>query len=182
MIMSSWWTSAPAVSFVAGLGLGVAIGFAGFWVRNRQDNYLSDDEDDEDDEDWTSDESDGEETAIRGPLKMILVVRTDLKMGKGKIAAQCSHAAVAAFKSARSKAPAHLKAWTRSGQAKVAVKVDSEEELVRIHNLARAQGLVAQLIQDAGRTQIAAGSKTVVAIGPAEEHRIDKVTGTLKLL
>ena len=31
-------------------------------------------------------------TQSRKPVKMVLVVRNDLKMGKGKVAAQCSHA------------------------------------------------------------------------------------------
>lgn len=54
--------------------------------------------------------------------KLILVIRTDLKMGKGKVAAQCSHAAVAAYKAAR-KHPKILKAWEESGQAKITLKV-----------------------------------------------------------
>lgn len=43
-------------------------------------------------------------------------------MGKGKVAAQCSHAAVAAYKAAR-KHPKILKAWEESGQAKITLKV-----------------------------------------------------------
>jgi len=54
--------------------------------------------------------------------KLILIIRTDLKMGKGKIAAQCSHAAVAAYKAAR-KHPKILRAWEKSGQAKITLKV-----------------------------------------------------------
>lgn len=54
--------------------------------------------------------------------KLTLVIRTDLKMGKGKVAAQCSHAAVAAYKAAR-KQPKILRAWEKSGQAKITLKV-----------------------------------------------------------
>jgi PTH2 family peptidyl-tRNA hydrolase len=64
--------------------------------------------------------------STNGHMKMILVVRNDLKMGKGKAAAQCSHAAVAAYKIARSKCPDILKKWERSGQQKVVVKVEDE--------------------------------------------------------
>lgn len=54
--------------------------------------------------------------------KLVLVIRTDLKMGKGKIAAQCAHAAVAAYKAA-TKYPEFLYAWEKCGQAKITVKV-----------------------------------------------------------
>lgn len=54
--------------------------------------------------------------------KLVLVVRNDLKMGKGKIVAQCAHAAVAAYKTAK-KYPPIIKAWENSGQVKVTVKV-----------------------------------------------------------
>jgi len=58
-----------------------------------------------------------------GKYKMILVVRNDLKMGKGKIAAQCCHAAVGAYEEARVKIPAILRKWEYTGAAKIAVKV-----------------------------------------------------------
>lgn len=43
-------------------------------------------------------------------------------------------------------------------------------------------GLCAQVIHDAGRTQIASGSATVCGIGPGPKGVIDRVTGHLKLL
>lgn len=54
--------------------------------------------------------------------KLVLVIRTDLKMGKGKVAAQCAHAAVTAYKSVM-KHPKILRAWEESGQPKITVKV-----------------------------------------------------------
>ena len=54
--------------------------------------------------------------------KMILVVRTDLKMGKGKAAAQCAHAAIDLYKIATKKTPKLLRQWETFGQAKVALK------------------------------------------------------------
>ncbi|KAM5348676.1 hypothetical protein ACJ41O_008500 [Fusarium nematophilum] len=119
--------------------------------------------------------------------KLVLVVRTDLGMTKGKIAAQCSHATLACYK-ALSRAPADspqrklLNRWERHGQAKIAVQVKSQEEMLELRRKARALGLTAEVIQDAGRTQIEAGSMTVLGVGPAPRSVVDQVTGGLKLL
>ncbi|KAH8236577.1 hypothetical protein KR026_006104 [Drosophila bipectinata] len=115
-------------------------------------------------------------------FKMVLVVRNDLKMGKGKIAAQCGHGAVGAYQSAVSKTPRLVRAWDSCGCAKIAVKVESEAELMAIKKAAERNQLNTCLIRDAGRTQIEPNSKTVLAIGPAAADDIDKVTGHLKLL
>ena len=80
------------------------------------------------------------------------------------------------------KAPNALKFWNTFGQAKICVKIDNEELMHDIEAVARASGLVTYIVQDAGRTQIAAGSETVIAIGPAPEHILKTITGHLKLL
>lgn len=113
---------------------------------------------------------------------MILVVRNDLKMGKGKIGAQCGHAAVGAYQNCLKRFPNLVRRWDDNGSAKVAVKIDSEEEMMAIFKVAREKNLNTCLIRDAGRTQIAPNSKTVLAIGPASAREIDQVTGHLKLL
>ncbi|KAH8271221.1 hypothetical protein KR018_001619 [Drosophila ironensis] len=115
-------------------------------------------------------------------FKMVLVVRNDLKMGKGKIAAQCGHGAVGAYQRAVTKTPRLIRAWEGSGCAKIAVRVESEAELMAIKRAAEGQQLNTCLIRDAGRTQIEPNSKTVLAIGPAAAMEIDRVTGHLKLL
>ena len=51
------------------------------------------------------------------------MVRQDLKMGKGKAAAQCCHATLAAYKQARRKCPEVLRVWECTGQPKITVKV-----------------------------------------------------------
>ncbi|XP_044578239.1 peptidyl-tRNA hydrolase 2, mitochondrial-like [Cotesia glomerata] len=112
--------------------------------------------------------------------KMVLVVRNDLKMGKGKVAAQCAHAAVSNYKAAR-KYPKILAGWEDCGQKKIALKVDNVEQLEEIAKNARAVGLIARVIQDAGHTQVEPGSKTVCGVGPGPAHLIDQVTGHLKL-
>ncbi|RTE83318.1 hypothetical protein BHE90_002109 [Fusarium euwallaceae] len=119
--------------------------------------------------------------------KLVLVVRTDLGMTKGKIAAQCSHATLACYKTLL-RAPANspqrkiLSRWERLGQAKIAVQVKSQEEMLELRRKARSLGITAEVIQDAGRTQIEAGSMTVLGVGPAPRSVVDQVTGGLKLL
>nr|XP_020468009.1 peptidyl-tRNA hydrolase 2, mitochondrial isoform X2 [Monopterus albus] len=117
----------------------------------------------------------------RGEFKMILVVRNDLKMGKGKVAAQCSHAAVSAYKQVQRRNPELLRQWEYCGQPKVVVKVPDEDALIDLLGHAKEAGLPVSLIQDAGRTQIAPGSRTVLGIGPGPADLIDSVTGDLKL-
>ncbi|XP_027726391.1 peptidyl-tRNA hydrolase 2, mitochondrial [Vombatus ursinus] len=116
-----------------------------------------------------------------GEFKMIIVVRNDLKMGKGKVAAQCSHAAVSAYKQVQRRNPELLKQWEYCGQPKVVVKAPDEESLAELLTHAKVLGLTVSLIQDAGRTQVEPGSRTVLGIGPGPADLIDKVTGHLKL-
>ncbi|PAN40484.1 hypothetical protein GQ55_7G311200 [Panicum hallii var. hallii] len=114
-------------------------------------------------------------------FKMVLVVRNDLKMGKGKIAAQCSHATLGLFKKLQLRAPKSLRRWERCGQVKVVVKIESEEDMLILQGRAKSFNLPTHITIDAGRTQIAPNSRTVMAIlGPAD--MVDDVTGGLKLL
>jgi PTH2 family peptidyl-tRNA hydrolase len=112
--------------------------------------------------------------------KLALVVRTDLGMGRGKIAAQVAHAAVAA--ALRSLGSADFDGWLRDGQPKVVLKVTTGEQLRDVATRAGAAGLPVELIQDAGRTQVTPGTLTCCAIGPAPDGAIDAVTGELSLL
>ncbi|KAH0144605.1 hypothetical protein KCU67_g13005, partial [Aureobasidium melanogenum] len=74
-----------------------------------------------------------------------------------------------------------LKRWEGYGQAKVAVQVKSEEDLLILQAQAISLGICGQIIHDAGRTQIASGSATVLGVGPAPKSMVDQVTGHLKL-
>ncbi|PWN21717.1 PTH2-domain-containing protein [Microstroma glucosiphilum] len=109
--------------------------------------------------------------------KMVLCVRMDLKMDKGKMAAQCCHATLACYQSLLTTNPRLLKQWQRLGQAKVALKCPTEEEMDKLAAHARSLGLTAKSIRDAGRTQVAAGSRTVLGIGPGPVKIVDQVTG-----
>jgi PTH2 family peptidyl-tRNA hydrolase len=64
----------------------------------------------------------------------------------------------------------------------VVLKVASAEQLVDVARRAHAAGLPVELIQDAGRTQVAPGTVTCCAVGPADSDRMDPVTAELGLL
>ncbi|KAJ7932616.1 peptidyl-tRNA hydrolase [Mycena leptocephala] len=86
-------------------------------------------------------------------------------MSTGKIAAQ--HATLACYKTLLSKNPALLRRWARAGYLKSVVRCSDEDELLLLQAQAQSLNLCARSIQDAGRTQIAAGSTTVLGVlGP----------------
>jgi peptidyl-tRNA hydrolase, PTH2 family len=110
---------------------------------------------------------------------MVIVVRADLGMGRGKAAAQVAHAAVAATLTATGSA--RLQAWLVDGQPKVVLRVDSAEELELVVARAHEHRLPVETIADAGRTQLDPGTLTCAAIGPADDDALDAVTGELRL-
>jgi peptidyl-tRNA hydrolase, PTH2 family len=112
-------------------------------------------------------------------MKMVIVVRADLGMGRGKAAAQVAHAAVAATLTAAGSP--RLRAWVADGQPKVIVRVDSEDELALVVARAHSHRLPVETIEDAGRTQLEPGTLTCAAIGPADDDAFEPVTGELRL-
>ena len=111
--------------------------------------------------------------------KQVIIIRTDLRLPKGKMAGQAAHAAVeAALKSDKK----NISAWRKEGQKKVVLKVLDEDQLYRLKMQAEDLGLITALITDAGKTVIAPGTTTCIAIGPDLEEEIDKVAGGLKLI
>ncbi len=113
--------------------------------------------------------------------KQVIVVRKDLGMSCGKLAAQAAHASLEAAEESRRKIPDVYRRWREEGAKKVVVQVNSEEELVKVYQEAIRNGLVAVIIRDAGLTELEPGTLTAVGIGPHENEKIDKVTGRLKL-
>ncbi len=112
-------------------------------------------------------------------MKQAIIIRTDLKMGKGKIASQCAHASVAAFLKAK---PLDKKKWINSGMKKVVLKVKNGKEIVKLYKKAKRRKIPCELIIDKGLTQIEPGTITALGIGPADDKKIDEITGRLKLL
>ena len=111
--------------------------------------------------------------------KQVILVRQDLKLTKGKMAAQVSHASVEALlKSHKDDATT----WRAQGMKKVVLKVNDLNELMDYKRKAEDTGLVVALITDAGHTQLAPGTVTCLGIGPDKAEKIDKVTGHLQLI
>ena len=135
-------------------------------------------------------------------VKMMIVVRKDLHMRKGKIAAQAGHACVEATLLALARegrltdvttadgcavlhptgAETPLTEWFATGTAKVCVSVDSEEALLAVNEQAHEAGLLTAVIEDAGLTEFhGEPTLTCLAIEPAEAERVNRITGALPL-
>ena len=114
-------------------------------------------------------------------IKQVIVVRTDLDMGKGKIASQVGHACVLGAEHVRKSNPEWFSEWW-VGQEKVVLKVANLKELEQVKQDAIELNVPWSEVTDAGHTQNAPGTTTCISIGPASEESIDKITGDLKLL
>ena len=96
----------------------------------------------------------------------------------------CAHAAHASVKTVVSNLnhDSRMSIWLREGMAKIVVGCNSEEELLQLAGKAREYDLITELVQDAGKTEVAPGTFIACAIGPDEDSKVDKVTGELTLL
>ncbi|XP_053204080.1 probable peptidyl-tRNA hydrolase 2 [Panonychus citri] len=116
--------------------------------------------------------------------KMVFAVNCSLNMGVGKTAAQVAHAALGLqmFLLENDKIfGCQLTRWNETGETKVVLKAENAEQLNILAAKAQSFRLPNYLVADAGRTQIPAGSVTVLSIfGPID--LVDQVTGQLKLL
>ena len=137
-------------------------------------------------------------------VKQVIVVRKDLNMRKGKLAAQAAHAAMKVLLdrmlvqkwaenskmfedclvwhlTVYESEPLHR--WLKGSFTKVVVSVDSEEELLEIKQKAEDEGMLCAMVTDAGKTEFGGvPTNTAVAIGPEWASKLDKITGHLKLL
>ncbi len=119
---------------------------------------------------------------INGDYKQVIVVRTDIRMSKGKLAVQVAHASVIAAFTAYREYRDWFDKWWATGQKKVVLKGGDEKELLAIAGQARRSDLPVGIVRDAGLTELPPGTLTAVAIGPAPAYKIDRITGRLKLL
>jgi PTH2 family peptidyl-tRNA hydrolase len=129
--------------------------------------------------------------------KQVIVMRKDLNMRKGKMAAQASHASLAVIlnemrvsstgmkvtRTLELKTDSAMSKWLSGAFAKICVSADTEEQLLEIYQAAREKGLSCVLITDAGRTEFnGVPTITCCAIGPSYPEDIDPITKELKLL
>jgi PTH2 family peptidyl-tRNA hydrolase len=113
-------------------------------------------------------------------MKQVIVLRTDLKMRRGKEIAQGAHASMAAILPCMDHP--YVKEWLVGKFTKIAVGCDSEAELHSIAAAAKALGLPCAAIQDSGATEFnGVPTWTAVAVGPGPEALVNEVTGSLKL-
>lgn len=123
--------------------------------------------------------------------KQVILVRTDLNMGAGKIASQVAHASMKVFFDRKTMDGRRMEImltsdmydWVDGEFTKVILAVDNEDQLLVNYVNAQNAGLPCALIQDNGHT-VFNGVKTftTAAIGPANPDLINKITGHLKLL
>ena len=112
--------------------------------------------------------------------QMVIVIRRDLKLPKGKIAVQAAHAAASLV--LKTKGTALFTEWIHLGQKKIALWAQDEAHLLAIKRDAQDRNLPTVLIKDAGRTVVAAGTTTCIGIGPADAEDLETITGELPLI
>jgi len=106
---------------------------------------------------------------VESDYRAILFVRKDLKMRIGKIAAQCGHASLGLFLKVSKHMPDIAESWKINFPHSI-YYIDNEEEMIQKEEMSREIDLHTVTIHDAGRTQIAAGSVTVLAVGPVHKE------------
>lgn len=114
-------------------------------------------------------------------MKLVIVARKDVKLSAGKLAAQVGHASVDCALKAQKHQPESFRRWHGEGQKKVVVKAEKEADLFRIKLEAERLGLTTALIADAGHTELAPGTITVLGVGPGSDADVDRITGMLPL-
>ena len=114
--------------------------------------------------------------------KMVLVVRGELRLTAGKAAVQVAHAAVLLAQESERRAPAAYRAWSLTGQKKIALVAPTLDDLEALARRARGLGIPWVLVEDAGFTEVPPGTKTCLGLGPARSSELDPITGELPLL
>ena len=111
--------------------------------------------------------------------KQVILVREDLKLPRGKMSAQVSHASVDCVLKSDKKV---IEAWKKQGGKKVVLKIADEKELIKYMSMLENEGIKVALIKDAGHTVVEPGTITCLGVGPDSEEKIDRITGKLKMV
>lgn len=121
-------------------------------------------------------------------VKQVIVWRHDLQCRLGKKMSQAGHAALADLSNSIrdnvdadgnvsfKMTPAQFE-WYLTNFRKIVLRVDNEADLLLLHLRAQELGLPVELIIDSGLTEWDKPTKTCIAIGPAEDSKIDELTG-----
>lgn len=174
-------------TILAGFATGVALTeiFEKYRRSSEADAYKNDkafNEYEEEEEFEEEEEQQNVKDSLDIPLEKacaVFFIRKDLKMRNGKIAAQCGHAALGIFKKVSKHYNKYATYWYDKEFKKYFFYVKDEEQMNEFLDFADDNGILREKIIDAGRTQIAAGSATVLAIGPVDEDIVSSFTSNL---
>jgi len=122
-----------------------------------------------------------------------IIIRKDLNMRKGKMVAQGAHASMGVIFNYLHEVndktlkliniPEDMMEWINGTFTKICVCVNSEEELISLHEQAIVNDFPCSLIKDKGLTEFhGIETKTAIAIGPIERTKVKHLVGDLKLL
>lgn len=113
-------------------------------------------------------------------FKQALLIRRDLSMTRGKEIAQGAHASMITLLEHRD--DPRMQEWLRGHFTKIALSVPDEDELMDLYQRAVDAGMICSLVTDSGFTMFnGVPTRTVVAIGPDQNEKIDEICGHLKL-
>ncbi len=115
-------------------------------------------------------------------IKQVILVRTDLDMGKGKLAAQVAHASLLSYMEAVRDNKEIVDQWLEAGQKKIVLKVDNDKIIKKLFEAFKFKKIPCALVNDAGLTQLPPGTITTLGIGPWKKSEIDFFTSAMKLL
>jgi len=119
-------------------------------------------------------------SALSDPPTMAFLCRVDLQLSSGKLAVQCAHAAVGSLQRAKKTHSRMVQRWTESASRKICLAVEDEEELEYYLERVQDASLPFALIKDAGLTEVAPGTVTVLGVGPGPRHTMDSLFQNLK--
>ena len=115
-------------------------------------------------------------------IKQVLVIRADVKMGRGKIAAQASHASLMSYLIVERTDSEVASKWLEEGEKKIVLKIGGEAELMELYRKLKSEKIPCAMVTDAGLTEVPPGTKTALGIGPWYGDKVNKFTAVLKLL
>jgi PTH2 family peptidyl-tRNA hydrolase len=115
-------------------------------------------------------------------IKQAIIVRLDIKMGKGKLVAQAAHASLMSYIEAEKADKSVAKEWLDSGEKKIVLKVKEGADLEKLFKAFKYKKVPCALVADAGLTQLPPGTTTALGVGPWRSSEIDQFTRALKLL